>query len=77
MTRVLTDLRMKLKPFYSEIGRPSIGLYVGMGDRLDLKGVRNDYPRDESRQHARDRHAVAGGLDHHLVPTRDATCQPL
>ena len=34
-----------------------------MGDRLDLERIGDDHPRDEPRQHARDRHAVAGGLD--------------
>ena len=54
-----------------------VGLDVGMGDRLDLQGVGDDHPRNEPRQYARDRHAVPGGFDHHLVGWAEAIAQTL
>ena len=54
-----------------------VGLDVGMGDRLDLQGVGDDHPCNEPRQYARDRHAVPGSLNHHLVRCGEAIAQTL
>jgi hypothetical protein len=38
-----------------------------VSNRLHLQWIGDDHPSHERRQHARNRHAVAGGLDDHLV----------
>jgi hypothetical protein len=44
-----------------------VGLYMGVGDRLHLQRIGDHHALHERRQDPRHRHAVAGGLDHHLV----------
>ena len=44
-----------------------VGLYMGVRDRLHLQRIGDHHALHERRQDPRHRHAVAGGLDHHLV----------
>ena len=45
-------------------------------DRLHLQRIRDDHPRHKGGQHARNRHAVAGRLDHHLIGRPQVLAQP-
>ena len=53
-----------------------VGLDVSLGDRLHLQRIGDDHPRHKGRQHARDRHAVAGRLDHHFIGRPQFLAQP-
>ena len=54
-----------------------VGLYVSLGDRLDLQRIGDNYPRHEWRQRARHPHAVGGRLDHHLITWQQALAKSL
>jgi len=54
-----------------------VSLHVSMGDRLDLKRIGDDYPRDERRQDPRDCHGITCRFDHYLVRGLEALAEAL
>ena len=54
-----------------------VGLYVSLGDRLHLQRIGDNHPRHERRQHSRDRHAVGGRFDHHLITGQQGLAKSL
>jgi hypothetical protein len=44
-----------------------VSFNVRLSDCLHLQRIRDDHTRYKRRQYTRNRHAVAGGLDHHFI----------